>query len=188
MFCKYFAQGSCRNGSSCRFIHQDATKPLEHPNAVSFPVKEQDDPLSDSAIGNKGTVCRFFAQGGCRRASDCHFLHLSSPLPTQDMRPTAAVPVSGQTNQKSERTLSDSRAKVPCKFVFIPGGCQRALCPYSHSVDQSAVQKSDTTGSHEEEASSSANSCFHANNEGRTKRMITNSLAISSERWSASTN
>lgn len=51
--CKYYLEGTCRYGNSCRFQH---TRP-------------------SSTGGGSGEVCKFYLDGRCRYGDRCKFLH-----------------------------------------------------------------------------------------------------------------
>lgn len=60
--CRYYATGSCRRASACRFVHlQPENVPQENAYSNEQPVHTR--------------ICRYYAAGHCRRGSACHFVH-----------------------------------------------------------------------------------------------------------------
>lgn len=60
--CRYYATGSCRRGSACRFVHlqsQSVPKEYAHPR--------------EHAVHTR--ICRYYTAGHCQRGSACHFMH-----------------------------------------------------------------------------------------------------------------
>lgn len=81
--CRYYATGSCRRASACRFVHlQPESVPqgmmslclLRLPRTYIAEI-----PPSENAYSNEQPVhtriCRYYAAGHCRRGSTCHFVH-----------------------------------------------------------------------------------------------------------------
>jgi hypothetical protein len=89
---------------------------------------------------NKMIPCKFFAQGSCRYEGSCNFIH--------------------EGNISSPQAPSDSRAKVPCKFVSRSGGCRNDSCPYLHAVESPKVDMSTNQGFEVNEEKVN-NSSFH---------------------------
>lgn len=56
--CVFFLKGTCRNGDSCPFLHDES--------AVAHGSAEP---------GSSKTVCRFFASGTCTKGDQCKFSH-----------------------------------------------------------------------------------------------------------------
>uniref|UniRef100_A0A6V2HMQ0 mRNA export factor GLE1 n=1 Tax=Ditylum brightwellii TaxID=49249 RepID=A0A6V2HMQ0_9STRA len=67
--CRFFAQGTCRNGANCTFSH-GSTNNAQPNNAFGG---------GGGGNSNNGTdkkqPCRFFAQGKCRNGANCKFSH-----------------------------------------------------------------------------------------------------------------
>lgn len=163
--CKFFAQGFCRNGDSCDFIHERNTCTQNHfePVASAFPAIERLNINSAAAThlngGAKSTrICTFFMQGSCDKSDKCWYVHPPAIVPPQQVHPDSISLDSylSQQDESSPQAPSDSRARVPCKFLSRPGGCQIGSCPYLHAVDGHEVEKSSSQGFElsEDEASS----------------------------------
>jgi hypothetical protein len=82
--CAFFAQGRCRKGDDCTFLHAGTS---------SVQVAASHDPKSQRMIPvNYRTVpCGFFAQGRCRKGDDCTFLHSTEDDVVGSQRSTAST-------------------------------------------------------------------------------------------------
>jgi hypothetical protein len=140
--CKFFAQGSCRNGDSCDFIHE--------PVASAFPAIDINPAAATHLNGGaKSTrICTFFMQGSCNKSDKCWYAHPPAIVPPQQVHPDTISldPHLGQQDESYPQAPSDSRARVPCMFLSRPGGCQNGSCPYLHAVDDHEVKKSISQG------------------------------------------
>lgn len=162
--CKFFAQGFCRNGDSCNSIHERNIGTQNHfgPVAAAFPAIERlNINLAASTYLNGGAkstqICTFFMQGSCNRGDKCWYVHPPAVVPPQQASDAISLhPYVSQQDKSSPQAPSDSRARVPCKFLSRPGGCQRGSCPYLHAVDGHEVGKSSSQDFeiNEDEASS----------------------------------
>lgn len=149
--CKFFAQGLCRNGDSCNFIHKRSTSAQNRlgPVASAFPAIERLN-ISPAAAthlnaGTKSTrICTFFLRGSCNKSDKCSYVHPPAIVPPQQVHPEtiALDPYLGQQDESSPQAPPDSRARVPCKFLSRPGGCQNGFCPYLHAVEDHEVENS----------------------------------------------
>jgi hypothetical protein len=70
---------------------------------------------------NKVILCKFFAQGSYRNRGSYNFIHKGN----------------------SPQAPADSRAKIPCKFLPRPGGCQNGSCLYLHAIKMSDLSPND---------------------------------------------
>lgn len=141
--CKFFAQGFCRNGDSCDFIHgqnsfaQNGIVPVAsalpaierlniHPAAAS--------PLNAEAKSTR--VCTYFLRGLCNKGDKCWNVHPAGTNQTWRIQPDIDPQASYQcqVDEGLLQTSSDSRSRVPCKFLSRPGGCQNNSCPFLHTV------------------------------------------------------
>ena len=163
--CKFFAQGFCRNGDSCKFIHEQKIRTQNHfePVASAFPAIERlnTNPAAATHLngGTKSTrTCMFFLKGSCNRGDKCWYVHPLAIPPPQHIHTDAISldPYLGQQDESSPQASSDSRARVPCKYLSRTGGCQKNSCPYLHAVDGHEVEKSSSQDFelNEDEASS----------------------------------
>jgi hypothetical protein len=65
LVCKFFQQGKCRNGDSCKFAHE-----MDQQLMVDQPIK--------SNIGtNEPRICKFFLEGNCTNPK-CSMIHAYS--------------------------------------------------------------------------------------------------------------
>lgn len=147
--CKFFAQGFCRNGDSCDYIHELHASTQNHFGSVAsaFPAIERlnINPAAATHLdgGAKTTrICRFFLQGLCNKGDKCWYVHPPAIVPPQQVHPNTISldPYLGQ-DESSPQAPPDSRARIPCKFLSRPGGCQNGSCPYLHAVGHE-VEKS----------------------------------------------
>ncbi|KAM3076860.1 hypothetical protein ACMFMG_003671 [Clarireedia jacksonii] len=137
--CKFFAQGSCRHGDSCHFIHEPGKSIGQHLSLVTptlpTTVKPKLNPAAVTYLSEGAKPpqnCHFFLQGNCNKGEGCRYIH---PLATP--QPVHADPILVD----SPHLPSDSRATVPCRFLPRPGGCQNNSCPYLHAVDKPNAEK-----------------------------------------------
>ncbi len=147
--CKFFAQGSCRNGFSCHFGHDRNLSSQNHSQPVhsAFPAIERLDITSGTAnhldAGAKtARICTFFMQGSCNKADKCRYLHPSAIAPSEQNHPDVISrnPYQDQ-RRRSPQELSDSRASIPCRFLSRPGGCQNDPCPFLHDVNDHQINR-----------------------------------------------
>jgi hypothetical protein len=139
--CKFFAQGVCRNGDFCSFIHEPGTSTGQHlaPIAPVLPTTEKLS-LNPAAVtyrneeANPAQNCRFFLQGRCNIGKECRYIHPPAIWSAQQVYPDAIF-------VDSPQFPTDSRATVPCKFLSRPGGCQNSACPYLHVADEPNAEK-----------------------------------------------
>jgi len=149
--CKFFAQGLCRNGDSCNFIHERNQSTQIHFGPIASAFERLD-------IGQAATypnerdqltpICRFFMEGLCNKSDKCRYIHPSASDTPQQVHPHAISldlhP--GKQDEIVPQTPSDSRARVPCKFLLSPRGCQKDSCPYLHTIDGHEVGKTSSQG------------------------------------------
>lgn len=183
--CRFFAYGSCKNGNSCRYIHEQSGSSQNPGATVLTSATNRPDvfPVAVSS-GRTGTICRYFAQGSCQKGEECGFAHLQATLSSQEVQPGPILLTSRQITQNYDQTPSDFRAKVPCRFQLRPGGCERDHCPFSHAIDDYAAEKCENAGYQKDEASYFIVLLFGINNKIRIKSMTMTSHAIFQEHWS----
>lgn len=153
--CKFFAQGFCRNGDSCTFIHEPGTSTRQHLAPVPSVLPTTEKPRNPataiyrSEAAKAAQNCWFFSQGKCNKGVECRYIHPPDTLFPQQVHPGAIFPDSPQLPP-------DSRATVPCRFLSRPAGCQNSSCPYLHAQDEPNAEKSSSQdlGPNGEEASS----------------------------------
>ena len=163
--CKHFLRGTCRYGDSCRGSHVtdndnavgeswvDDSEVHDSTNFDSWDVPQGTDgwpvtppprskAFSKSSQGSKSTVCKFFAQGECRRGDLCFFRHVNAPFPT-DTPSTASRTfsgVGGETNwsevETGTVTSKNNVSSEPCQF-YNSGKCPRGTtCPFLHNSEE----------------------------------------------------
>lgn len=104
--CRYFAQGTCKYGDSCHFVHEHSSTTLPR--------------LEPLHIENKATstsICSFFIKGRCSKGDQCRFSHQTA---SQDAFVKQPIP------------MAEPRPNILCKFLYLPGGCQNSSCPFYH--------------------------------------------------------
>ncbi|KAH8701348.1 hypothetical protein GQ44DRAFT_693493 [Phaeosphaeriaceae sp. PMI808] len=140
MLCKFFAQGTCKRGGFCHFIHEKASSAQSDFGTRDSASPDARTPLIDITTATRDDnrseplqVCRFFLQGLCYYGDRCKNQHAPNGVQTISEEINLA-----QKNTISSRVLSDSRSDVPCRFFSRPEGCQKSSCPYLHarSVDE----------------------------------------------------
>jgi hypothetical protein len=145
------------------------------------------------------TLCKFFAHGSCRNGTSCNFIHERNTNTHNHFLPVALVipaierlainpyktfldPYLGQQDEGPPQAPSDSRARVLCKFLSRPGGCQRSSCLFFHSRDGHEVEEISSQGFelNEDVASSHFTDYeeFSINTINRTKSVTTILLGV----------
>ena len=160
--CKFFAQGFCRHGASCTFIHEPGTNTgqLLAPVAPALPTtkKLNLNPAATTYLNDEAKpaqTCHFFLQGKCNKGKECRYTHLPAILSPQQVR-------ADPTYLDSPQLPPDYRATVPCRFLSRPSGCQNSSCPYLHVADGPSAEKrssQDLEANREEVSSRFSNSC-----------------------------
>ncbi len=159
--CKFFAQGFCKNGNSCNFVHD--RRPIQNNDGFVNTVL----PTIERVNNNSGfvarfngenrssLVCTFFLRGMCNKGDECRFTHPTTSATPQ--HPATITPSSygAQEDTDCPEEQSDSRGRFPCKFATRPGGCQNSSCPYLHALDDQESGKDISQGfeGNEDEAS-----------------------------------
>ena len=100
-FCRFFSQGFCRNGDSCKFIHEPAVSAQSSSRSFSqaFPalnglninpanvtyISHKDESSTQATSDSRSKVaCKFFLRpGGCRNGT-CPYLHSVNELTVED--------------------------------------------------------------------------------------------------------
>lgn len=185
--CKFFAQGFCRRGDSCNFIHEPGTSTGQHLAPVTSVLLTTENLNPNPAAvtyrneeAKPAQNCRFFLQGKCSKGKECRYIHL--PAIPQQVHPDAVF-------ANPPQLPPDSRATVPCRFLPRPGGCQNSSCPYLHVADEPTAEKSssqDLGASGEEASSRFLTFGARINLIGRTKSARTTSFGIFQEPQSTS--
>lgn len=175
--CKFFAQGFCRNGDSCSFIHEQSrhrsvnSQPV--PSALAVNQRSNISPAIAPHHDGGGVlprICKFYLQGSCNKGDWCSYAHPSAPVPPEQVhsdtvaRNTALGQQGCASHQLPSDTCAspDTRAKLPCKFLSRPGGCQNSACPYLHLKDDGKTENNSREDSEadENEASSPENTAI----------------------------
>jgi len=131
--CKFFAQGFCKYGDACNFLHGWQT----HNTALSTtqrPRIRPSAPTLKSEDVRSSRICTLFMQGSCQKGNKCRDRHpqATAQSPQVDMNATSFDSCRGQEDNSTPPSQSDSRAQVPCRFFSLPGGCRNESCPYLH--------------------------------------------------------
>lgn len=63
--CRFFQQGKCRNGASCKFSH-DTDQPIM-----------TDQPMQSNIGSNEPRICKFFLEANCKNPN-CNMIHAYS--------------------------------------------------------------------------------------------------------------
>lgn len=134
--CKFLARGFCKYGESCDFIHEyhihtSALPAIERPGIDLAALTLQDEEAESPQI------CTFFMQGSCNKGDKCRYIHppATAQPPQAYSSATSFDSCRGQQDKRAPQPPSDSRARVPCKFLSRPGGCRNDPCPFLHPVD-----------------------------------------------------
>ncbi|KAG5318505.1 MKRN1 ligase, partial [Acromyrmex heyeri] len=111
--CRYFKNGTCREGNNCRYRHVQGNR-----NDAS--INEATSTHSSAYI----VTCRFFKQGMCKFGSQCRFRHNSGTTDSNAMQIDATEnAASGQhtsnssRNKKTEKRTAEEWVKAP---EFVP--------------------------------------------------------------------
>ncbi|EXJ91896.1 hypothetical protein A1O3_00446 [Capronia epimyces CBS 606.96] len=169
--CKFFPQGLCRNGESCKFNHERNTgtqnlvqhsPPFGATDRLGLnPTVAIATPIDHKGKANYTPICTFFVRGLCTKGNQCWYRHPSDPdgpvLPRL-VNPDAITHDTGLSQQcESEsyphphpHAIPDSRATVPCKFLSRSGGCRNSSCPYLHTLDGDEVEQASSGNQHVE--------------------------------------
>lgn len=139
--CRFFAQGACKNGASCKFIHEKPSSTqsisLEAWSLASLgaqlPIMESPTVAHNFGYAKCPQPCRFFSQGLCHYGDTCRNEHASTESRFKLQQSTASeeIPASEEV-MESSRVPSDSRSSIPCRFFSRPGGCHNDSCSYLH--------------------------------------------------------
>jgi hypothetical protein len=149
--CRFYQQGSCRNGQACDFIHERNASTQYHFNPVAAPYSALENLTINvtDAVYPKGQArstraCKFFMQGSCNKGDKCNFAHPLTGMPPRQavLNAISLEPRLGQQNKSSHEAATDSRASVPCRYLSLPSGCRNSSCPYLHVEKGHQVEKS----------------------------------------------
>jgi hypothetical protein len=116
--CTYFAQGTCRRGDSCTYIHDQSGK---------------DDTMAKNPAAKH---CVFHASGQCKKGDTCPFIHSFSSTSPRSSRQPAQVwvdvdPVASPIIANRSSVVNHV-APTYCQF-HANGKCARGdACPFAH--------------------------------------------------------
>lgn len=140
--CVFYAQGTCRNGSSCRFVHDGPPSTQNtgfEETGSALPVRQRPDNNAVATAPNPNDartpkICKWFLKGSCHYGDKCRNLHDRTQAMQPPVRPSSVEQSAnlGQPATASTSATADSRSGVPCKFFSRPGGCKNSSCPYLH--------------------------------------------------------
>ena len=142
--CVFFAQGRCKEGGACRYLHlQPTTCTFGEWRLKPSPVTALQQPL----VPAKSTkICTFFARGQCTKGEACRFSH-----PKQQSAPINQASLAGAFTGFSVEEPTDTRSKVPC-IHLARGFCRNGdTCPYLHASGDKVVSNNGQTVDAQEE-------------------------------------
>lgn len=153
--CKFLARGFCKYGESCDFIHEHVIHTSDLP-ATERPSIELAALTFQDEEARSPRICTFFMQGSCNKGDKCRYVHPHAIAQPPQVYSSAISLDScrGQQDKSAPQAPSDSRARVPCKFLSHPGGCRNVPCPFLHPVDGLGENSSKDFEENEDEASS----------------------------------
>jgi hypothetical protein len=150
VLCHFFQRGTCKNGDSCRFPHQQdestQNRVLSMASQSSWRVQPQPISLrpkddgqlqrhtSEAQSDPRAIIpCKYLTRpGGCQNSS-CPFFH-----GVEKTHDRVSHPISN--GSPSSPAPSDTRGTIPCKFVASPGGCRNSNCPFLHTTDDRKIE------------------------------------------------
>jgi len=142
--CKYFAEGHCRNGDSCRFSHERA-------KANPLAALASANASSRAGAACSATPCKFFADGFCEKGLGCRFSHQSTPASAGS--PSRATLVSAQDRDRPGDWYCPS-----CDDLQFARNDQCRLC--GTAQPQEGLQRSASGGRHTSNSSHTSSSQF----------------------------
>ncbi|KAK0732491.1 hypothetical protein B0T21DRAFT_291060 [Apiosordaria backusii] len=108
--CMFFAQGRCRNGSSCTFSHDAAPGSTTRPDTASGPKP------TDTRDAKAKVTCHFFLKGACLKGDSCPFAHPES------VNPSPAVGSGGPSTDDLLVSANDGPEDKPDDWIRQLGG------------------------------------------------------------------
>lgn len=103
--CTFYAQGNCRRGNNCTFLHQGASPRASSPATPATPTTPTSLRGRGNSVRSRGTgsprstgtaprqVCNIFWQSGkCDRGFDCTFKHTRGPQALNQETPSSDTP------------------------------------------------------------------------------------------------
>ena len=111
--CKFFEKGSCRNESSCNFLHASSGHSEEADLKMDLGKFVKKQRPRNSATPTR--LCKFFVAGDCRNGANCKFLHLTAESAGEDTQ-TKEIPPGlieeAKSKKKSKKKPSKRTEKV----------------------------------------------------------------------------
>ncbi|EZA52065.1 hypothetical protein DMN91_011857 [Ooceraea biroi] len=126
--CRYFKNGTCREGSNCRYRHVQAAR---NDTSVNEAVTVS---TGGSPSGPAGTVtCRFFKQGICKFGAQCRFRHAASNADSDTAQTNATEnSISAQHTANSSKNKKAGR-RIAEEWVMAPEFVPTAVPPVAGS-------------------------------------------------------
>ncbi len=147
--CHYYAQGSCRNGGRCKFIHDPAARlngSLENLSLMpkrAVPINTAPNSrVTDAGATESTQICSFFLRGSCFYGEKCRNRHtdpgdlLTGLVSELDF--TAADLFHEAPN--ASHAPFDSRSTISCQYQSRPGGCRNSSCKFLHTQSDKVEQ------------------------------------------------
>jgi len=171
--CKFYSEGSCRNGDTCRFSHDGATPGPSAPRGKGGGGGGELSGYGESKAPQKwdasvGAPCKFYAETGhCKNGDTCRFAH--DGVAAAQSRSGGEMSSYQGESKATSRQLWDATAGAACKFFAETGSCKNGdNCRFSHdeAATSSALANLDTHGTKRKSGDSAAREAYE---EGKAK-------------------
>lgn len=148
--CKDFAEGRCRRGDHCPYLHQNSedrrysggglmtVRPRRDDDASRYTVPDDSREQYPPQIGrsNNNNLCNNFLKGRCLRGESCRYSHHSTVSDDGIVKGSSDESIKARENDRRNRMNNEpprrSGGDIPCKF-FPSGNCRNGkFCRFSH--------------------------------------------------------